>query len=80
MCVATTADRVPTMNAKTPQKLKTPQPCRYCGHVSDTHRHERKGYTTRPAYECRDAAECGRRIRTAHAAAGIPQDNGDLPF
>jgi hypothetical protein len=67
-----------TANRK-PRTLKNPQPCRYCGFVSNTHKHER-GLMGTADYECRDADACGDRIRANNAAKGIPADTSDLPF
>lgn len=67
-----------TANRK-PRKLKLPPPCRYCGFVSDTH--AREGYRLGPElYSCRNAEECGERIRANKAAKGIPIDTSELPF
>jgi hypothetical protein len=69
-----------TMNAKQTRNLKNPQPCRYCGFVSDTHKHER-GLMGVPDYECRNVDECGDRIRADKVAKGIPLDDAsDIPF
>lgn len=68
------------MNASKPRKLKSPQPCRYCGFVSDEHRHERGLYGV-PSYECRDANACGDRLRAKLTAEEMVKlDADDLPF
>ncbi|HVL12905.1 MAG TPA: hypothetical protein VM529_10090 [Gemmata sp.] len=68
------------MNTKTPRKLKNPQPCRYCGFVSDAHAHER-GLMGVSDYECRNVEECGDRIRAGKIAKGVPlNDASDTPF
>lgn len=63
-----------------PRKLKTPQPCRYCGFVSGTHRHERGLYGV-PSYECRNASECGDRLRAKRTSEELARPAAeDLPF
>lgn len=63
-----------------PRKLKTPQPCRYCGFVSDSHKHERL-YGGQANYECRSAEECGERLRARRTAEELARlDADDLPF
>lgn len=46
-----------------PRRLKAPQPCRYCGHVCETHAREATKGGAFVAYSCRDAKACGERIR-----------------
>jgi hypothetical protein len=62
-----------------PKRLNVPQPCRYCGFLSDGHRHERGLYGV-PNYECRDVSGCGDRIRANKVAKGERVDSSDLPF
>jgi hypothetical protein len=62
-----------------PRKLKAPQPCRYCGHVCDTHVREGRGgaAASRVSYSCRDAAKCGERLR---GGKPIEQQADGIPF
>lgn len=63
------------------RKLRSPRPCRYCGHVADDHRHERLPGNFGPPYSCRDVDACGARIRENDRAAGGPEVvSEDLPF
>ena len=67
------------MPFQTPRRTKRPHPCRYCGLVSDQHKHER-GWYGRSQYECRDVEACGSRIRESKVVAGVLADTSDLPF